>query len=101
MGSNLVRLLLAHREGWRIVNVDSLTYASNPASLADVESNPRYTFVDQDITGLDQLGEDLLACLGLGVEGDAALVAVEHREVEAVHVGDIAELPAGDITAAG
>ena len=49
VGSNLVRLLLTQREEWRIVNVDSLTYASNPASLADVESNPRYTFIEQDI----------------------------------------------------
>ena len=50
VGSNLVKLILAQRDEWRVVNVDSLTYASNPASLADVESNPRYTFVEQDIT---------------------------------------------------
>ncbi len=50
VGSNLVRFLLAQRDKWRIVNVDSLTYASNPSNLADIVSDPRYSFVEQDIT---------------------------------------------------
>jgi hypothetical protein len=49
------------------------------------------------IAGLDQLLEDLLAGRGLGVERDAALVAVQHGEVEAIHVGDIAQLTPGRI----
>jgi hypothetical protein len=35
---------------------------------------------------LDQPGEDLVAGFGLGVQRQAALVGVEHREVEAVDV---------------
>jgi dTDP-glucose 4,6-dehydratase len=50
IGSNLIRFLLARRQQWRVVNVDSLTYASNPANLSDLESDPRYTFVKQDIS---------------------------------------------------
>jgi hypothetical protein len=37
----------------------------------------------------------------LHVEGDAALVAVEHREVQAVDGGQVAQLDAGDVTLPG
>jgi dTDP-glucose 4,6-dehydratase len=49
IGSNLVRLLLAERPGWRVVNLDKLTYAGNPANLADLARDPRYRFVRGDI----------------------------------------------------
>jgi dTDP-glucose 4,6-dehydratase len=49
IGSNFVRLILAERPDWRVTNVDKLTYAGNPANLADVASNPRYRFVKADI----------------------------------------------------
>jgi dTDP-glucose 4,6-dehydratase len=49
IGSNLVRLLLAERPDWRIVNLDKLTYAGNAENLADLEGNPRYRFVHGDI----------------------------------------------------
>ncbi len=49
IGSNLVRLLLAERPGWRIVNLDKLTYAGNAENLADLEGNPRYRFVRGDV----------------------------------------------------
>ncbi len=49
IGANLVRLLLAERPGWRIVNLDKLTYAGNPENLADLAENPRYRFVRADI----------------------------------------------------
>jgi dTDP-glucose 4,6-dehydratase len=49
IGSNLVRLLLAERPGWRIVNLDKLTYAGNAENLADLAGNPRYRFVRGDI----------------------------------------------------
>ena len=52
-----------------------------------------------DVADIDQLAEDLLALLGLGIEGEAALVAVQHREVEAVHVGQVAQLAARDVAA--
>jgi len=49
IGSNLVRLLLAERPGWRVVNLDKLTYAGNAENLADLEGDPRYRFVRGDI----------------------------------------------------
>ncbi len=49
IGSNLVRLLLAERPSWRVVNLDKLTYAGNAENLADLEGNPRYRFVRGDI----------------------------------------------------
>jgi len=49
IGSNFVRHLLATHPDDRVVNLDKLTYAGNPASLADVAASPRYTFVHGDI----------------------------------------------------
>ncbi len=49
IGSNFIRQVLATRPGWRITNVDKLTYAGNPASLTDVSSNPGYKFFKADI----------------------------------------------------
>lgn len=49
IGSNFVRLVLAERPDWRVTNVDKLTYAGNPANLADLASNPNYAFVKADI----------------------------------------------------
>jgi dTDP-glucose 4,6-dehydratase len=49
IGSNLVRLLLAERPGWRIVNLDLQTYAANPRNLAGIEEGPRYRLVRGDI----------------------------------------------------
>jgi len=42
IGSNLVRRLLA--DGHRVGNLDKLTYAGNPKSLADVETHASYSF---------------------------------------------------------
>src|SRR5713101_7816672 len=50
--------------------------------------------LDHDIGALNQFGQDLPALLGLEVEREAPLVAVEHREVEAVDARDVAELGA-------
>jgi dTDP-glucose 4,6-dehydratase len=57
IGSNLVRLLLAERPGWRVVNLDRLTYAGNAESLADVAQNPRYRFVRGDIANGELVAE--------------------------------------------
>ena len=37
----------------------------------------------------------------LGVDGDRALVRVEHREIEAVHAWNVAQLAARDVALAG
>jgi dTDP-glucose 4,6-dehydratase len=49
IGSNFVRLALKRLPGCRLVNLDKLTYAGNPRSLADIEIDPRYRFVRGDI----------------------------------------------------
>ena len=41
IGSNFVRHLLERTDA-RVVVLDRLTYAGNRASLADVQSNPRF-----------------------------------------------------------
>ncbi len=52
IGSNFVLDWLA-ASGGPVVNLDSLTYAGNPANLASVQSNPAYTFVHGDINDAD------------------------------------------------
>ena len=50
IGSNLLRHLLAARPEATVVNLDLLTYAGNPATLADLSCHPRHRFVHGDIT---------------------------------------------------
>jgi dTDP-glucose 4,6-dehydratase len=49
IGSNYIRHLLASDPEASVTNLDKLTYAGNPANLADVEPDPRYRFVKGDI----------------------------------------------------
>lgn len=49
IGSNFIRLALRERPNLEIVNLDAMTYAGNPANLADVEHDSRYQFVRGDI----------------------------------------------------
>jgi len=49
IGSNFVLRWLAS-EPTKIINIDALTYAGNPANLESVEGNPQYQFVRGDIT---------------------------------------------------
>ena len=49
IGSNFIRAVLRDRPDWRVTNLDLLTYAGNPANLADLERDPRYRFVKGDI----------------------------------------------------
>jgi dTDP-glucose 4,6-dehydratase len=49
IGSNFIRRVLTEHPDDRVVNLDKLTYAGNPANLADIEHDPRYAFVHGDI----------------------------------------------------
>ena len=51
IGSNFVRQRLAGSDPLvhQLVNLDKLTYAGNPANLADCAHDPRYVFVQGDI----------------------------------------------------
>src|SRR3954464_10800541 len=55
--------------------------------------------LDHYVGAVHELAEDLLALVGLHVEGERPLVAVQHREVQGVHVGQVAQLGAGDVPA--
>ncbi len=50
IGSNFIRYLLRGRTDVKILNLDKLTYAGNTESLADLTSDPRYSFVRGDIS---------------------------------------------------
>jgi dTDP-glucose 4,6-dehydratase len=47
IGSNLVRLLVSR--GHTVLNIDKLTYAGNPHSLADLAANPAHQLLQADI----------------------------------------------------
>jgi len=58
IGSHVVRLFANKYPDYKIVNLDSLTYAGNLENLKDVERLPNYSFVKGDITDelfIDQL----------------------------------------------
>jgi dTDP-glucose 4,6-dehydratase len=56
IGSNLIRYLLGQPGfGGRIVNADALTYAGNPASLADLDTDARYHFEHVDIRDTERI----------------------------------------------
>ena len=51
IGTNFIRLVLAQRPGWNIINLDALTYAGNPMNFTDIPQQlaERYQFVHGDI----------------------------------------------------
>src|SRR5690606_17591220 len=61
----------------------------------------RSEVLDHHVALLDQALKHFLALLVLGVQGHGALVVVQHREVQAVHAGNVAQLRASRITYTG
>jgi len=61
--------------------------------------HPGAEVLHQDVGLSDEVSKDLLPVVALQVQGDAALVAVEHGEVEAVDVGHVAQLGPSDVAA--
>jgi dTDP-glucose 4,6-dehydratase len=59
IGSNFILRLLKERPDARVVNLDKLTYAGNPANLRDIEGDEGYRFVRGDICD-GQLVEELV-----------------------------------------
>jgi len=57
IGSNFIRWVLTGHPDDVVVNLDKLTYAGNPANLADLEHHPRYSFVQGDIGDADLVRE--------------------------------------------
>ncbi len=58
IGSNFVKMILEDT-GNQVVNLDKLTYAGNPANLAEVADDPRYTFIQGDICDPEKVEEVL------------------------------------------
>jgi len=56
IGSNLVKLLV-EEEGHEVLNLDSLTYAGNLSSLAELEENDSYRFVKGSICDASIVGK--------------------------------------------
>ncbi len=57
IGSHLTRLFVTKYPGYKIVNLDKLTYAGNLENLTDIEDQSNYTFVKGDITDAVLLNE--------------------------------------------
>jgi dTDP-glucose 4,6-dehydratase len=58
IGSNFILHWLSQEDSW-VVNLDKLTYAGNPAHLAELSEDNRYVFARGDINDAD-LVSDLL-----------------------------------------
>jgi len=50
IGSNFIRYMLENYNDISIINVDNLSYGSNPSNLRDLEKDKRYEFFNGDIT---------------------------------------------------
>ena len=57
IGSNFILRLLRRREDANVINLDKLTYAGNQDNLRDIADDPRYRFVQGDITDAALVGE--------------------------------------------
>jgi dTDP-glucose 4,6-dehydratase len=71
IGSNFARHILGRDDEVRVTVLDKLTYAGNMANLADLASNPRFTFVRGDIGDpsiVDQVCADADAIVNFAAE---------------------------------
>ncbi len=102
LGDVLVNLVFLIRTGPK-----ALDRGHDQARIELLDSWPRKShaieragreILDQDIAIFDEILEDSLSLRYLGIEGDRALVMVQHREVEAVRIGHIAQLHARHVT---
>ena len=60
IGSNFIHYVLEHYPDCRVINMDKLTYAGRLENLADIEKDPRYSFIKGDIcdrNGVESLFE--------------------------------------------
>ncbi len=74
IGSNFIRHMLMEQDEVHIVNLDCLSYAGNLENLADLSSDPRYTFIRGDITSV----EDVEKVFSQGIEAVINFAAETH-----------------------
>lgn len=83
IGSNFIHHMLGRYDDVELVNMDALTYAGNLENLADIENDPRYSFVRADIAS----GPDVERVFA-GHEFDAVVnFAAESHVDRSIHVG--------------
>jgi dTDP-glucose 4,6-dehydratase len=83
IGSNFIRMLLLDGGPGpsRVVNLDKLTYAGNPANLADLAGDGRYAFVQGDI-GDEALVGRILSENGIGAVVNFAAESHVDRSID-------------------
>jgi dTDP-glucose 4,6-dehydratase len=55
IGSHVVRLFVTKYPGYKIINLDALTYAGNLENLADIDQSPNYVFEKVNILNVEEL----------------------------------------------
>ncbi len=75
IGSHVVRLFVNKYPDDTIVNLDLLTYAGNPANVADLDARPNYRFVQADIS---DFGAMRRVMADYGIDGVINLAAESH-----------------------
>src|SRR3989338_2267234 len=55
IGSNFIQHILEKYPYYKVINYDKLTYAGNLDNLRNTEKNPRYAFIQGDITDTEKL----------------------------------------------
>jgi dTDP-glucose 4,6-dehydratase len=81
IGSAFVHLAL--ERGAEVVNLDKLTYAGNPANVADIAGHPRYSFVHADIADAAAVAE-----ASDGADAIVNLAAESHVDRSILDPGD-------------
>lgn len=57
IGSNFVKLMLEKYPRYKVINIDSLTYAGNLENLKDINENKNYEFIKADIRDKEKIEE--------------------------------------------
>lgn len=71
IGSNFIRYILNRHKTYSVINIDALTYAGCINNLSDLESNPRYRFIKENICKYDvikNLMKDVDCCINFAAE---------------------------------
>jgi len=85
IGSNFIRHVLNEHKDYKIVNIDSLTYAGNLENLQEVENNQNYLFINEDICNKEVLEKifrehDINSVINFAAESHVDR-SIEHPEI--------------------
>jgi len=62
IGSHFIKYILGKYPGYRVLNIDKLTYAGNPENLDEVKNNQDYSFVKEDICDRKEIEKAVEGC---------------------------------------